>query len=48
MLARTEQAGGRNERTVALVGKLRYFPPPRFDAPNVSLATTGTHGRFST
>jgi hypothetical protein len=22
------QAGGRNERTVALVGKLGYFPPP--------------------
>jgi hypothetical protein len=22
------QAGGRNEQTVALVGKLGYFPPP--------------------
>jgi hypothetical protein len=29
MLEKMEQAGGRNERTVALVGKLGYFPPPR-------------------
>ena len=29
MLANMGQAGGRNERTVALVGKYGYFPPPR-------------------
>jgi len=29
MLAELGQAGGRNEQTVALVGKLSYFPPPR-------------------
>ena len=29
MLANMEQTWGRNERTVALVGKLSYFPAPR-------------------
>jgi hypothetical protein len=47
LLANLGADWGRNERTVALVGKLSYFPPPRFDAPIVSLATTGTHGRSS-